>query len=143
MQENPRSKSAAASRRQFSLRSVVIASALVCVFLAVVGLKWRQDQRRTEAMIELQRMGFQPTIGSSDGRPATWLRFTKPEFAERDLDRCLLYVGALTQRHDLGAGKGLEIKLLDFTDCSVSAPVIAAFEARFPDAEVRHGGAAR
>jgi hypothetical protein len=143
MQTNTRTRSTAASRRQFSLRSVAVVIALVCLFLAVAGLKWRQDERRTEAMAELQQMGFQATIGSSDGRPATWLRFTKSEFADRDLERCLLYVGALTYRHDLGASKGLEVKLLDFTDCNVSAPIIAAFQSRFPDAEVRHGRASR
>jgi hypothetical protein len=123
--------------RRFSLRSLIIVMTLICILVSIGALKVRQDGDKSHAMSALRQVGFQQTIGSANGRRATWLRYTRPEFANRDLELSLKSINTIQKRHDLGISKGLEIKLLDFSNCRVSEHAIAEFQAQFPDAEIR------
>jgi hypothetical protein len=124
--------------RRFSLRSLVILMTLFCILFSVGALKIRQDRKRRAAITALQLIGFQHTIGSANGRAATWLRYTKSEYTDRNIESSLTYMKTIQQRYDLGISEGLEIKLIDFTDCHVSEHAISEFQAQFPDAEIRH-----
>jgi hypothetical protein len=123
--------------RRFSLRSLIIVMTLICIVVSIGALKVRQDRDKSHAMSALRHVGFQQTIGSANGRGATWLRYTRPEFANRDLELSLKSMNAIQKRHDLGISNGLEIKLVDFSNCRVSENAIAEFQAQFPDAEIR------
>jgi hypothetical protein len=123
--------------RQFSLRTLAISITLICILISIGALKLRQDRVRNDAMTALQHIGFQQMIGSAKGRSATWLRYTKSEFADRDLESSLAYMETIQQRHDLGISDGLRIELVDFTNCLVSEHVIREFQAQLPDTEIR------
>ena len=123
--------------RQFSLRSLIISVTLICILASIGALKVQQDRRKRHAMSALQLIGFQQKIGSANGRSATWLRYTKPEFADRNLESSLTSMNEIKKRHDLGISRGLEIKLVDFTNCRVSEHAIAGFQTQFPNAEIR------
>jgi hypothetical protein len=128
------------SRRplQFRLRTAFVAAALLCIPLAVVSLKMRQDRDRSLAMNELQSLGFRTTITATPayGHVATFV-CAKSDLADGDLARVGKYLEVLTRRHDLGLSRGLMVRSVDLSGSRVTESGVAQLQRHFPEAEIR------
>lgn len=125
-------------RLQFRLRTAFVVAALLCIPLAVLSLKLRQDRDRNLALKELRSLGFRTSITSTpaNGTVATFV-CAKPNLSDSDLARVGMYLAILTRRHDLGLSRGLEIRSVDLSGTHVTETGVAQLTEEFPDAEVR------
>ncbi|MGD9719685.1 MAG: hypothetical protein AB7O59_00530 [Pirellulales bacterium] len=124
-------------RWQFRLRTVLLVVLVLCVALAIVSLKLRQDFRRQGAFDELARLEMRTRISADAAGNHLNLASGAAALGDDDVDRLVTQLKVLRSPHDLGWSTGLEIGEIDLSATRVTPATMERLRAALPGVRIK------
>ncbi len=114
---------------RFRVRTLLIATAALCLAFTFVGM-YRRDQQTWKAYTEIHALGFTSTVGYGEHkRYAAEFCSQRRTLTEAEVKKLTVSLSRIAHRH--------EIELVDLSRTDVPAGTIRRLEVLIPDAEMR------